>query len=83
MRDVAARTGGKFKFNPGTLYTNIKRLMLDGWIVESEERPEPEEDDERRRYYRITPQGRAAAEAELRRLQEIVADAAAVLFAKG
>jgi DNA-binding PadR family transcriptional regulator len=55
---VAARTDGKLKLSPGTLYGSIKRLLDDGWIVELKQRPGPEFDDERRRYYRLTIAGR-------------------------
>ena len=73
MQDVAQRTDGKLKLNPGTLYTNIRRLLDQGFIVELEERPDPEDDDERRRYYRLTKTGRAAARAEMARLERMVA----------
>jgi DNA-binding PadR family transcriptional regulator len=70
MQEVAQRTGGKTKLNPGTLYTTIQRLLEKGLIVELRER---EEDDERRRYYRLTPSGRRLAQLELARLAEMVA----------
>ena len=56
----------------GTLYRSIHRLLEQGLVVESNERPDPELDDERRRYYRITPLGRAAARAEAGRLAQLV-----------
>jgi DNA-binding PadR family transcriptional regulator len=59
--------------NPGTLYTTIRRLLEQGLVVELDERPDPDEDDERRRYYRLTPLGREVARAEAARLQEMVA----------
>ena len=55
MQDVVARTGGVLRLSPGTLYGSIKRMLEDGLIVEVDDRPSPDEDDERRRYYRITP----------------------------
>ena len=55
--DVAARTGGALKLSPGTLYRSIQRMLELGLIVETSTRPAPDEDDERRRYYRITPFG--------------------------
>lgn len=58
MQDVAARTEGQLKLSPGTLYGPIKRMFQDGLINEIEERPDPERDDERRRYYGITRHGR-------------------------
>jgi len=73
MQDVAMRTDGNLKLNPGTLYTNIHRLLDQGFIVELDERPDPEDDDERRRYYRLTKHGRAAARAEMARLERMVA----------
>ncbi|HXA51974.1 MAG TPA: PadR family transcriptional regulator, partial [Candidatus Acidoferrum sp.] len=63
IQDVAARTGGELKLSAGTLYRSVQRMMEQGLIVEPRERPEPEYDDERRRYYRITPFGRKVAEA--------------------
>jgi DNA-binding PadR family transcriptional regulator len=72
IQDVAARTNGELKLSAGTLYRSIQRMLEQGLIVEPRERPEPELDDERRRYYRITPFGRAVAEAEARRLAQLV-----------
>src|SRR5438045_1879196 len=62
--DVAARTGGALKLSPGTLYRSIQRMLELGLIVETSTRPAPDEDDERRRYYRITPFGVTVARAE-------------------
>jgi len=73
MREVADRTGGKTKLNPGTLYTTIQRLLERGLIVELHERRDPDVDDERRRYYRLTPAGRRAARLEMARLSGMVA----------
>ena len=72
IRDVAERTGGSVKLSAGTLYRSIQRMLEDGLLVEIDERPDPEEDDERRRYYRITPFGQACARAEMRRMSELV-----------
>ena len=72
LREIAERTGGEIRLNPGTLYTTIKRLLGDGLILELDERPDPEYDDERRRYYRITPLGRRAVRAEAARLEALV-----------
>jgi DNA-binding PadR family transcriptional regulator len=72
IQDVAARTGGELKLSAGTLYRSIQRMLEDGLLVEVRERPAPEEDDERRRYYRITPFGTATARAETRRLTGLV-----------
>jgi len=72
MQDVAARTDGAVRLGPGTLYGSIKRMLHDGLIEELDERPDPEEDDVRRRYYRITPRGRRMAREELGRLATLV-----------
>ena len=69
-RDVAARTNGAIKLSAGTLYRSIHRMVEEGLIVEINERPA--EDDERRRYYRITPFGVAVAKAEAARLADLV-----------
>ena len=72
MREVEARTRGGTRLGPGTLYGSIKRMLADGLIEESDERPDPEFDDQRRRYYRITDFGRRVAGAEAERLQSLV-----------
>jgi len=72
LKEVRRRTSGRVKLSAGTLYAIIKRCLADGWIAESDERPDPALDDERRRYYRLTDYGRRAAVAEAERLQEIV-----------
>lgn len=71
MREVAEQTGGQMRLGPGTLYGSIRRMLADGIIEESEARPDPTLDDERRRYYRLTPFGRRVAEAEAARLQAL------------
>lgn len=83
IQDVAARTHGELKLSPGTLYRSIQRMQEQGLIVETRERPAPEDDDERRRYYRITPFGNAVAKADARRLNELVKMARAKGFAPG
>jgi DNA-binding PadR family transcriptional regulator len=83
IQDVAARTGGALKLSAGTLYRSIQRMLEQGLLVEPRQRPLPELDDERRRYYRITPFGRAVAEAESRRMSELVRMARARGFAPG
>jgi len=83
IQDVAARTGGELKLSAGTLYRSIQRMLEQGLIVETQERPAPELDDERRRYYRITPFGTAVARAEARRLTQLVKLARASGFAPG
>lgn len=72
MQEVDERTEGKMKLGPGTLYGAIKRLLADGLIEETEERPDPEMDDERRRYYRLTDFGFRVAAAEAERLSKLV-----------
>jgi DNA-binding PadR family transcriptional regulator len=72
IQDVSARTGGALTLSAGTLYRTIQRLLEQGLIVETRERPAPEDDDERRRYYRITPFGTAVAKAEASRLMDLV-----------
>lgn len=83
IQDVAARTGGALRLSAGTLYRSIQRMLEQGLIVETRERPAPEQDDERRRYYRITPFGIAVARAESRRLMQLVKLARASGFAEG
>lgn len=73
LKEVELRTGGKVRLSTGTLYGIIKRLLSDGLIVELRQRPTSGEDDERRRYYRLTSLGRAVAEAEAERLEKVVA----------
>ena len=72
IQDVADRTGGAVRLSAGTLYRSIQRMLEEGLLVEIEDRPDPEEDDERRRYYRITRLGRDVARAEAQRLIELV-----------
>src|SRR5258706_15965093 len=72
IQDVAARTGGELRLSAGTLYRSIQRMLEQGLIVEARERPAPELDDERRRYYRITPFGAAAARAAARRPTHLI-----------
>ena len=78
MQDVAARTDGALKLSPGTLYASIKRMLDEGLITEVRSRPSPDEDDERRRYYRITQLGRDIAHAEADRLTVLLRQARAV-----
>jgi len=72
IQDVASRTGGELKLSAGTLYRSIQRMLEQGLLVETRDRPDPDEDDERRRYYRITALGTAVARAEARRLSELL-----------
>ena len=72
MQEVADRTNGTVRIWPATLYGSLKRLIAEGLIEESDERPVAELDDARRRYYRLTRLGRAVLELECERLQEMV-----------
>jgi DNA-binding PadR family transcriptional regulator len=72
MQEVLNRTTGKVRLWPATLYGSIKRLMEADLIAESSDRPAPEIDDARRRYYRLTPLGKQVLDAECERLQELV-----------
>jgi DNA-binding PadR family transcriptional regulator len=83
IQDVAARTANELKLSAGTLYRSVQRMLEQGLIVEPRERPEPDMDDERRRYYRITEFGRKVAEAEARRLAQLVRMARQRGFAPG
>ncbi|MGA7239736.1 MAG: PadR family transcriptional regulator [Bryobacteraceae bacterium] len=83
IHDVAERTEGALKLSAGTLYRSIQRMLEQGLLVETQERPAPEFDDERRRYYSITEFGAAVARAEARRLTQLVKWARARGFAPG
>src|SRR5262245_53668390 len=72
MQDVLERSGGKVRLWPATLYGSLKRLIENGLIVESGERPAPEFDDARRRYYRLTPLGHRVLDLESQRLRDLV-----------
>jgi DNA-binding PadR family transcriptional regulator len=72
MQEVAESTNGQIKMGPGTLYGTVKRLLEAQLIEESDERPDPHLDDERRRYYRLTEVGEQVVRAEARRYAEIV-----------
>jgi len=72
MQDVRRVTGGEMKLGPGTLYRSIQRMLVDGLIQELDIALDGEQDDDRRRYYRLTPRGLAAARAEARRLSGLV-----------
>jgi len=83
IQQVAARTDGEIVLSAGTLYRSIQRMLEQGLLLETDERPDPKYDDERRRYYEITPLGEAVARAEARRLAQLVKLARASGFATG
>jgi DNA-binding PadR family transcriptional regulator len=77
LKEVGLRTGGRVRLSTGTLYGIIKRLLSDGLIAELRARPAEHEDDERRKYYRLSPLGRQVAAAEAERMDEVLAIARA------
>jgi DNA-binding PadR family transcriptional regulator len=77
LQEISERTNGTVRLSPSTLYSAIKRLLEERLIEELEERPDPEHDDERRRYYRLTAAGKRAALQEARQLEKLLADARA------
>ena len=79
IKEVHRRTGGKVRLGAGTLYALIKRFVQDGLIVECDERPDPALDDERRRYYRLSDNGRRVAIAEAHRMEALIDQARAKL----
>ena len=72
MQEVRRRTGGQRRLAPGTLYRSLRQMQERGLVAESEERPDSDLDDERRRYYRLTDLGRKVAAAEVERLEGLV-----------
>ncbi len=72
LREVAERSQGQVRLLPGTLYNLLKRMLEDGWIEELDARPDPELDDERRRYYRLSGLGERVLNQEARRLVSLV-----------
>jgi DNA-binding PadR family transcriptional regulator len=77
LKEVAAHTSGEVQLSTGTLYGLIKRLLENDLIIEVTGRPGAPEDDQRRRYYRLTAEGRALAVEEARRLEKVLARARA------
>ena len=75
IKEVSRRTSDDVVLGAGTLYALVKRLLAEAMIVETDERPDPSLDDERRRYYRLSPFGRSVAMAEVQRLEAIVEQA--------
>ena len=78
MLDIAERTAGAVRLEAGGLYRSIRRLLADKLVAESSKRPAATEDDERRRYYALTPLGRRVVAAEALRLRALVRDAEAI-----
>ena len=72
LQDIAGRTNGDVQLSAGTLYRSIQRMQEQGLISETRQRPARQDDDERRRYYRLTPFGTAVARAEARRLAQML-----------
>ena len=72
MKDVEKQTEGKIKMGPGTLYGSIKRMLTAGFIEETDDRPDPALDDERRRYYRLSDLGLKVLRVESQRLEQAV-----------
>ena len=72
MREVEQVSDGAVRMGPGTLYGSIKRMLADGLIEETAERPDPELDDQRRRYYRLTGLGERVCASELQRLEALI-----------
>ena len=77
IQEIARLTDGDLDVEPGTLYRALRRMLADGWVVESARCPAADLDDERRRYYRLTPLGRRVATAEADRLSRLLAVARA------
>jgi DNA-binding PadR family transcriptional regulator len=71
-REIGRRTEGRLQLGPGSLYGAIQKLTTEGLIAESDARPEAHLDDSRRRYYRLTPEGKAVLKAETARLRSLV-----------
>lgn len=72
LQEVTQLTDGEIELEPGTLYRALHRMLKGGWIAESSRRPAADLDDERRKYYRLTPLGRRIASAEADRLLRLV-----------
>ena len=83
VREIEQRAGHDEEIEAGTLYRTLRTMMRDGLIVESDRRPDPELDDQRRRYFAVTRAGRATARAEARRLQGLLSTAEGVKLLEG
>jgi DNA-binding PadR family transcriptional regulator len=82
VQDIAERSSARLQLEPGNLYRHLKFMLDEGLIEESDRRPVPGKDDERRRYYRISRFGRQVALAEASRLETLATDARARLLAR-
>jgi len=82
LKEVEEQTGGEVRLSTGTLYAIIKRLLTEGAIQECRNRPPVEEDDQRRRYYRLTVAGRQVAIEEAERMERLIATARQKHFLK-
>ncbi len=82
MRDVEALSDGAVRMGPGTLYGSVKRMLADGLIEETVSRTDPELDDQRRRYYRLTGLGAKVSDAEVARLEALVRRAGSAEWAQ-
>ncbi len=71
VKEVAANTGGRIKVEPGNLYRSLRTMQAQGLIEESAERPDHEVDDQRRRYFAVTPLGNEVLRLETRRMEEL------------
>ncbi|MEQ9397946.1 MAG: PadR family transcriptional regulator [Longimicrobiales bacterium] len=80
IQEVERRTGGRVVLGSGTLYSAIKRMRRDGWVAEAEV---DDQEDPRRRYYRLTDEGRGVARDEARRLEAMVRQARAKALLAG
>ncbi len=83
MREIEDVSGGRVRMGPGTLYGSIKRLLADGLIEESDARPDPDLDDQRRRYYRLTGLGERVCAAEVERLRALIERAGRGSWSRG
>ena len=77
MSEVEVVTEGSVTMGPGTLYGTVKRMLNAGLVEETDERPDPELDDERRRYYRLTGLGERVLDAEVARMEQLAREATA------
>jgi DNA-binding PadR family transcriptional regulator len=72
MQEVTSQSGGSLSMGPGTLYGSLKRMLSAGLVCESPDRPDPDSDDERRRYYKLTEDGLRTLRAEADRMESLM-----------